>query len=155
MAQSSVISILIFLTATLLAWPLGKYMAGVYKGERSWLSFLEPVENFIYKLCRINPANEMNWKQYLVSLLAINLVLLVWAVAILLFQGHLFLNPAHNPSMEWSLAVNSAISFLTSTNVQHYAGETGATYLSQMAVFMFLQFVSAATSLSVGVAVVR
>jgi K+-transporting ATPase ATPase A chain len=57
--------------------------------------------------------------------------------------------------MDWSLALNSAISFLTSTNLQHYAGETGATYLSQMAVFMFLQFVSAATSLTAGIAVVR
>jgi K+-transporting ATPase A subunit len=57
--------------------------------------------------------------------------------------------------MEWSLALNSAISFLTSTDLQHYSGETGATYLSQIAVFMFLQFVSAATSLATGIAVVR
>ncbi len=155
MVQPSIISILIFLTAMLLAWPLGKYMAGVYKGERSWLSFLEPVENFIYKICGINPLIEMNWKQYLVSLLSINFIWLLWAVLILLLQGHLFLNPAHNPSMEWSLAINSAISFLTSTNVQHYSGETGATYFSQLAVFTFLQFLSAATSLAAGIALVR
>ena len=155
MVQPSVIGILIFLTAMLLAWPLGNYMAGVYKGEQSWLSFLEPVENFIYKVCGINPANEMNWKQYLASLLIINLVWLVWGIIILLIQGQLFLNPTHNPSMEWSLAINSAISFLTSTNVQHYSGETGATYLSQLAVFTLLQFLSAATSLAAGIALVR
>jgi K+-transporting ATPase ATPase A chain len=97
----------------------------------------------------------MNWKQYLSAFCVINGVWFVWALLILLLQGRLPLNPAHNPSMDWSLALNSAISFLTSTNLQHYAGETGATYLSQMAVFMFLQFVSAAASLSAGIAVVR
>jgi len=153
--QPSITGIFIFLTAALLAWPLGKYMAGVYKGEQYWLSHLERVENFFYKICRIDPATEMNWKQYLVSLLAINFIWLLFGVVILLFQGHLFLNPAHNPSMEWSLAINSAISFLTSTNVQHYSGETGATYLSQLAVFTFLQFLSAATSLAAGIALVR
>ena len=57
--------------------------------------------------------------------------------------------------MEWTLAFNTAISFLTSTNLQHYSGETGASYLSQLGVFTFLQFVSAATSLCAGVAIVR
>ncbi len=97
----------------------------------------------------------MDWKQYLSAILVINCIWFVWGFVILLFQGKLFLNPAGNPSMEWSLAFNSAISFLTSTNLQHYSGETGATYLSQSAVFMFLQFVSAATSLTAGIAVVR
>jgi len=97
----------------------------------------------------------MDWKQYLSAIFVINSIWLVWAFFILIFQGELFLNPAHNPSMEWSLAINSAVSFLTSTNLQHYSGETGATYLSQIAVFMFLQFVSAATSLAAGIAVVR
>ena len=97
----------------------------------------------------------MNWKQYLSAIFIVNATWFVWAMLLLLFQGKLFLNPAHNPSMEWSLALNSAISFITSTNLQHYAGESGATYLSQMAVFLFLQFVSAATSLAAGIAVVR
>src|SRR5258708_16056635 len=97
----------------------------------------------------------MNWRQYLSAIVVINCIWLVWGVAVLLFQGKLFLNPAGTHSMEWSLALNSAVSFLTSTNLQHYSGETGATYLSQLAVFTFLQFVSAATSLAAGIAVVR
>jgi len=97
----------------------------------------------------------MDWKQYLSALLIINIIWFVWGFVFLIFQGQLFLNPAGDSSMEWSLAFNSAVSFLTSTNLQHYSGETGATYLSQLSVFMFLQFVSAATSLAAGIAVVR
>src|SRR3984957_7869123 len=155
MVLPTFICVFIFAGAVLLALPLGKYLGRVYQGERSLLDFLQPMENRLYRFCRINANAGMNWKQYLSAIFIINGVWFVWAMLILLFQGKLFLNPAHNPSMEWSLALNSAISFLTSTNLQHYAGESGATYLSQMAVFMFLQFMSAATSLSAGIAVVR
>jgi K+-transporting ATPase ATPase A chain len=130
-------------------------MAKVYKGEKNILDIFQPAEKMIFRFCRIDPLAEMNWKQYIMAMLIINMVWLVPAFLILLFQGSFFLNPAGNPSMEWTLAFNSAISFLTSTNLQHYSGETGTTYFSQIAVFMFLQFVSAATSLAVGVAVVR
>src|SRR6202142_1110728 len=155
MFQNSIVCILIFILSVLLALPAGAYMNKVYKGRNSFLDFLKPFENFIFKICRIDPLKEMNWKQYLIAMAVINAVWLVFGFVILIFQGSLFLNPAGNPSMEWSLGINSAISFLTSTNLQHYSGETGATYLSQMAVFMFLQFVSAATSLSAGIAVIR
>ena len=155
MLQNSIVCILIFILSLLLALPAGSYMNKVYKGRKNFLDFLQPFENFIFKICRIDPLEEMNWKRYLIAMAVINAVWLVFGFVILIFQGSLFLNPAGNPSMEWSLGINSAISFLTSTNLQHYSGESGATYLSQMGVFMFLQFVSAATSLSVGVAVVR
>lgn len=148
-------AIAIFLIAILLALPLGRYLSKVYKEEKTFLDFWAPVENFIYRTCRINSRAAMNWKQYLTAIFIINGIWLVWGFVILLFQGKLFLNPAGNPSMEWSLAFNSAVSFVTSTNLQHYSGETGATYLSQLAVFMFLQFTSAATSLAAGMAVVR
>ncbi len=155
MIQNTIGCIFIFTLSVLLAWPIGAYMNKVYKGEKSLLEFLKPVEGFIFKFCKIDPLKEMNWKQYLLAMLVINAVWFVFGFVVLLFQGSLFLNPAGNPSMGWSLAFNSAISFLTSTNLQDYSGETGATYLSQMGVFMFLQFVSAATSLSMGVAIVR
>src|ERR1035437_15625 len=155
MFQNSIVCILIFILSLLLALPAGAYMNKVYKGRNNFLDFLRPFENFIFKICRVDPLKEMNWKQYLIAMAVINVVWLVFGFVILIFQEILFLNPAGNPSMEWSLAVNSAISFLTSTNLQDYSGESGATYLSQMGVFMFLQFVSAATSLAVGVAVVR
>ena len=146
---------LIFAVAVFLAVPLGRYLSRIYKEERSPLDFLQPLENRLYRFCRINAQAGMNWKQYLSAILMINGIWFAWAMLILLFQGKFLLNPAHNPSMDWSLPLNSAISFLTSTNLQHYAGESGATYLSQMTVFMFLQFVSAATSLAAGIAVAR
>jgi potassium-transporting ATPase potassium-binding subunit len=155
MIQNATGSIIIFFTAVFLAVPLGKYLSKVYKEEKTILDFWRPVENFIFRICKIRPTAGMNARQYLTAIFIISGIWLVWAIVILLFQGKLFLNPAGNPSMQWSLALNSAVSFLTSTNLQHYAGETGATYLSQLAVFMFLQFVSAATSLSAGIAVIR
>jgi potassium-transporting ATPase potassium-binding subunit len=153
--QYSTGSIVIFLIAVLLALPVGRYLGKVYREEKTLLDFWDPVENFIYRICKIKSMAGMDWKQYLSAILIINGIWFVWGVVILLLQGKLFLNPAGNPSMEWSLALNSAVSFITSANIQHYAGETGATYLSQMTVFMFLQFVSAATSLAAGIAVVR
>ncbi|MBC8111473.1 MAG: potassium-transporting ATPase subunit A [Verrucomicrobia bacterium] len=147
--------LLIFVLSIFLAWVVGKYLSGVFKGKKTFLDFLQPIENFIFKIANINPTAEMNWKQYIPAVLIINGVWLLYAFVLLLVQGNLPLNPSGNPSMEWTLALNSAISFLTSTNLQHYSGETGATYLSQIAVFTFLQFVSAGTSLAVGVAVVR
>ncbi len=146
---------IIVIVCVLLSIPLGRYMARVYKGEKSVLDFVAPVEKYLYRFCKIDPEKDMGWKQYLLALLCINAVWLVWALVILLNQGKIFMNPAGNPSMDWALAFNSAISFLTSTNLQHYSGESGATYFSQLAVFMFLQFVSAATSLCAGIAVVR
>jgi len=148
-------ALFLLFTAVLLAWPVAWLMKKTYSGEKNLLDFLQPVERFIFKICRIDPGIEMDWKQYLLSLVLIQVFWMVFGFVILLIQGHLFLNPAHIPGMEWTLALNSAISFVTSTNLQHYSGETGATYLSQLIVFMFLQFVSAATSLCAGVVIVR
>lgn len=147
--------VLVFLVTLLIAIPLGAYMKQVYNAEKSPLDFLRPIENRIFKICHIDPYKTMDWKQYLLALLTIQVVWVIPAFIVLILQGKLFLNPAHIAGMEWSLALNSAISFLTSTNLQHYSGESGASYLSQVAVFTFLQFVSAATSLAAGVAIVR
>ncbi len=147
--------VLIFLVTLVLAVPLGAYMKCVYNNDKSFLDFLKPVEKLIFKFCSIDPEKSMNWKQYLLALLTIQLIWILPAFTVLMLQGKLFLNPAHIPGMEWSLALNSVVSFLTSTNLQHYSGESGASYLSQVAVFTFLQFVSAATSLAAGVAIVR
>src|ERR1035438_10413807 len=155
MVLNSLSCLLIFVVSLLLALPLGAYMSKVYSGDKNLLDFLKPFEKFIFKVCRINPMQEMNWKQYLIAMAVINSVWLIYGFIMLMAQGKLFINPAGNPSMEWSLAINSAISFITATDLQHYSGESGATYFSQLFVFMFLQFVSAATSLAVGVAVVR
>ncbi len=137
-----------FLLTVLLALPLGRYMARVFKGERTWLDIMAPLERLIYRLCGIDPNRQMNWKQHLAALLSLNLLWFVYAFVMLLVQGRLFLNPDGNPSMSPDLSFNTAISFVVNCNLQHYAGETGLTYLTQLAVITFLQFVSAATGIA-------
>src|ERR1700743_1004880 len=147
--------VLIFLFTLSLAIPLGAYMKRVYNADKSFLDFLNPIENRIFRICGINPEKSMDWRQYLLALVTIQIVWIIPAFLVLMLQRKLFLNPSAIPGMEWSLALNSAVSFLTSTNLQHYSGESGASYLSQVGVFTFLQFVSAGTSLAAGVAIVR
>lgn len=140
--------ILTFIITLVIAFPLGKYIAKVFQGERVITDFLNPAERFIYRICGIDPHKEMNWKQHMAALLSINLVWLIYAFFILLFQSHLPLNPDGNPDMTPDLAFNTAISFLVNCNLQHYSGESGLTYFSQLFVITFLQFVSAATGVA-------
>ena len=137
-----------FLITVALAIPLGKYIAKVFKGEKTFTDFLNPVERFIYRFCGIDPTQEMTWKQHLYALLSINMIWFVYAFIVLIFQGSLFLNPDGNPGMSPDLSFNTTISFLVNCNLQHYSGETGITYLSQLIVIAFLQFVTAATGIA-------
>lgn len=127
---------------------LGRYIARVFKGEKTILDFMAPLEKKLFRLCGIDPAANMTWKQHLAALLSLNLVWFVYAFVMFLVQGSLFLNPDGNPSMSPDLSFNTAISFLVNCNLQHYSGETGVTYLTQLAVITFLQFVSAATGIA-------
>jgi len=147
--------IFMYLATIALAIPLGKYFAKVFKGEKTWLGFMAPLERLIYKLGGIDPNREMNWKQHLKAMLTVNLLWLFYAFFCLLFQSHLPLNPDKNPSQTPDLAFNTALSFLTNTNLQDYSGETGATYYTQLFVFMFLHFVSAATGIAAMLVVFR
>lgn len=140
--------IFMYVVTVLLAIPLGRYIAKLFKGERTWMDFMAPIEKFIYKFSGIDPKKEMTWKQHLKALLTINVIWLFWAFFCLLFQGHLPLNPDNNPNQTPDLAFNTALSFVTNTNLQDYSGESGATYFTQHFVFMFLHFVSAATGLA-------
>lgn len=140
--------IVTFLLTLLLSVPLGKYISKVFKGERTITDFMKPFERFIFRVCGIDPNKEMNWKEHLVALLSINMIWFVYAFVILITQGSLFLNPDGNSSQTPDLAFNTAISFLVNCNLQHYSGESGVTYLSQLAVLAFLQFVSAATGVA-------
>ncbi|WP_028524232.1 potassium-transporting ATPase subunit KdpA [Runella limosa] len=147
--------ILIFSLSVLLALPLGRYIAKVYLGQPTWLDFLAPLEDRIYKLCRINPKKEMTWQEHLIALLTINFLWFFWMMFILMNQGWLPLNPDGNPSMSPHLAFNTAVSFLVNCNLQHYSGETGVTYLSQLAGLMFMQFVTAGTGMAAGAIVFK
>ncbi|GAA0530065.1 potassium-transporting ATPase subunit KdpA [Chitinophaga japonensis] len=141
--------------ALLLAWPLGKYIAKVFKGEKTWSDFMAPLERLLYKLAGIHPREQMNWKQHLKALLTINLVWFVYAFFALVFQGRLPLNPDGNPGQTPDLAFNTAISFVVNCNLQHYSGESGLTYFTQLFVVAFLQFVSAATGIAALVVLLR
>lgn len=140
---------LLFIITLALAVPLGKYCAKVFRNEKTWLDFLAPLENLLYRLCRIDPCKSMDWKENLKVSLTLNVIFFLWAMLILLTQSwHPFWNPDGIQNMEPTTAFNTAISFMTNTNLQHYSGETGATYFTQLLVFCFLQFVSAATGMA-------
>jgi K+-transporting ATPase ATPase A chain len=140
---------LIFVFTFLLGIPLGKYISKVFKGERTFLDFLKPVENFILRVSGINPDEEMDWKQNIKAFLTINFIWFLWAMLILSLQGSLFANPDKMPFVEPTLAFNTAVSFITNTNLQHYTGESTLSYLSQLSVICFLQFVSAGAGIAV------
>ncbi|MCE4067639.1 potassium-transporting ATPase subunit KdpA [Chryseobacterium gleum] len=127
---------------------LGKYIANVYGYKKTFLDpVFEPVEKLIYKVSGINPARQMNWKQNMYAMLAINLIWFIIGFLLLLNQAWLPLNPDGNPNMSPDLAFNTTISFLVNCNLQHYSGEIGVSYLSQL-YLMFLQFVTAATGMA-------
>ena len=131
-----------------LSYPLGKYIARVYKGEKTWLDFLRPVERMIFRLSGINPGEEMNWKQFLRALLTVNLFWFVWGMVLLVLQGSLPLNPDGNLGQTAHQAFNTCISFMVNCNLQHYSGESGLTYFTQLFVIMLFQFITAACGMA-------
>jgi K+-transporting ATPase ATPase A chain len=139
----------------LIAIPLGKYLAKMFAGEKVWTDFMKPLEKGIYKLSGINPNEPMNWKQFLKAMMCINLLWLVYGFFVLMQQDKLPLNPDGNPGMTADLAFNTIISFVVNCNLQHYSGESGATYLTQHFIFMFLHFTSAATGIACAVALFK
>lgn len=140
----------------LLAKPLGLFMAGVYQGERNWLSpLLAPGERWIYCFTGVDAGEEMDWKRYAAAMLLFNLALFLALFAILVLQHLLPLNPRNLAPFPWQLALNTAISFTTNTNWQNYAGEQSASYFTQMVGLTVHNFVSAATGMAVVIALIR
>lgn len=141
--------IAMFILTVAIAIPLGRYIGKVYLGEKTLLDpVFNPVERFFFRISGLDGNREMNWKQHVYALLGINLVWFFICFLLLLNQGWLPLNPDHNPSMSPDLAFNTTISFLVNCNLQHYSGETGLSYLSQIGGIMFLQFVTAGTGMA-------
>ena len=132
----------------ILAYPLGKYIAKVYRGEKTWSDFMAPIERVIYKVCGIDPNEEMNWKQFLKALLILNAFWFFWGMVLLVSQGWLPLNPDGNGPQTPDQAFNTCISFMVNCNLQHYSGESGLTYFTQLFVIMLFQFITAATGMA-------
>ncbi|KXG80096.1 potassium-transporting ATPase subunit KdpA [Pseudomonas mosselii] len=149
--------LLAFFAIVLLPAPwLGRFYYKVMEGQRTWLSpLLGPVERGCYRVAGVRADQEQSWKQYTLALLAFNLVGFLMVFGVLQLQGSLPLNPQHLPGQEWSLAFNTAVSFMTNTNWQAYSGEASVSYLSQMIGLTVQNFVSAATGLAVLVALCR
>ncbi len=141
--------LLVLIGTILFAIPLGRYIGKLYNGESVWTDkILQPLDRLLYFLAGVNPNTPMRWQQHLRALLTINLVWFLFSMFVLMNMGWLPLNPDQNPSMSADLAFNTSISFISNTNLQHYSGESGVSYLGQLVLVLF-QFISAGAGMAV------
>lgn len=141
-----------FVLLVLLPAPLlGSYIYRVFEGKSRWLS---PIERATLACCGTD-GREQDWKSYALSLLAFNGAGFGLLFLILMAQGLLPLNPQQLPGLNWELAFNTAVSFMTNTNWQAYSGEASLSYFSQMVGLTTQNFVSAGTGATVAVALFR
>jgi K+-transporting ATPase ATPase A chain len=157
MTFNNIIQSTVFLLVLIvLVKPLGIYMARVFEGKPVVLNkWFSPVERLIYRLCGVNPEEEMTWKTYAFAMMAFNIIGLLTVYLLQRFQQFLPLNPAHLPAVSPDCAFNTAVSFATNTNWQGYAGETTMSYLTQMLGLAVQNFVSAASGIAILIALIR
>lgn len=142
--------VLMYSVLLLLAIPFGTYIGKVITGDKTFLDgLLNPLDRLMYRIGGIDPTRPMTWQQHLVALLVINAMWLVLSILVLTNMAWLPLNPDHNTSMSADLAFNTAVSFVTNTNLQHYSGESGLSYLGQL-ILMLWQFISAGSGMAMG-----
>ena len=141
--------VIMFLVLVLLSIPLGKYIGKVFTHEKTWIDPLfDRLDKLFYRMGGVDQTKEMNWNQHLFALLTINLVWFLLSMVVLTNMSWLPLNPDGNPSMSGDLAFNTAVSFITNTNLQHYSGETGLSYLGQLTLMLW-QFISAGCGVAI------
>lgn len=133
--------------SALLSWPLGKYMAGLFSGR------FARIDGLFSRA--VGGAPDQDWKQYAIALLSFNALMFVFVFAVLALQHALPLNPDGRSAASLDLVFNTAASFTSNTNLQHYSGESTWSYLAQLGGLMWLQFVSAATGIAALVALAR
>ncbi|WP_282034633.1 potassium-transporting ATPase subunit KdpA [Metabacillus indicus] len=156
MSVLSILSIILTLAlVVLLAKPAGNYIARAFSYETTKLdAFFGPFEHAVYKLSGIKQTNQ-SFRQYASALLISNIFMIFIVYLVFRFQGSLPLNPSGIAGMDPTLAFNTAISFMTNTNLQHYSGESGLSYLSQMIGITFMMFVAPATAFAAAIALIR
>ena len=136
--------------------PVGRYMYHIAAGKHTFADpVFDRVDGVIYKVGGVDPNKGMNWKQYALALIATNGVMILIGYLVLRIQSLPIFNPNAIGNMPPSLSFNTIISFMTNTNLQHYSGESGLSYLSQMLVIIFMMFVSAASGYAACVAFIR
>jgi K+-transporting ATPase ATPase A chain len=140
---------------TAAAWPMGRWIAAVAEGRLpAWLAPLTRIERGLYRFAGVDPASS-GWKPYAIGLLAFNALGVAAVFALQLFQGALPLNPQALPGVGADSAFNTAVSFVTNTDWQGYAGETTMSYLTQMLALTVQNFLSAASGIAVVFALIR
>lgn len=140
----------------ILVIPVGRYLYHIAAGKRTFADpVFDRVDGVIYQLGGVDPRKGMNWKQYAMALVGTNAAMIAIGYVILRVQSIPLFNPNGIEGMEPTLAFNTIISFMTNTNLQHYSGESGLSYLSQMLVIIFMMFVSAASGYAACVAFIR
>ena len=140
----------------ILVIPVGRYLYHIAAGKHTFADpVFDRVDGVIYQLGGVDPRKGMNWKQYALALVGTNAAMIAIGYFILRVQSIPLLNPNGIEGMEPTLAFNTIISFMTNTNLQHYSGESGLSYLSQMLVIIFMMFVSAASGYAACVAFIR
>ena len=157
MTLNGLLQIFAFLVVlAILTKPMGLFLVRVYSDGTTFLDFLlKPVERFIYKICRVDPVHEMNWKQYGIAMLVFSLISTLALYALQRFQFFLPLNPQEFAGPSEHLSFNTAVSFVTNTNWQSYAGESTMSYLTQMAGLAVQNFKSAAVGMALATAFIR
>jgi K+-transporting ATPase ATPase A chain len=147
--------ILVLIVFFIIILPTGKYLYQIALDKKTFADpVFNPIDHVIYRICGIGK-DEMNWKQYAIAMLSTNGLMAIAGYLILRLPSFPFLNPNRIGAMEPSLAFNTVISFITNTDLQHYSGESGLSYFSQMMVIIFLMFTSSATGFSVCMAFLR
>ncbi len=145
-----------FAVLTGVSIPLGKYMAMVFSGERTFMTpIILPLERAIYRICGVEESEEMPWRKYATGFIIFNVAGIVILAAIQMLQRMLPLNPQNFPGVKWDSALNTAISFVTNTNWQGYGGENTMSYFTQMAGLAVQNFVSAGIGMAAGIALIR
>ena len=145
-----------FVVLTALVVPLGRFMARVFEGERTFLSpVLRPVESALYRLGGVDEKREQDWVTYTVAMLFFNAGGFLIVYGLMRLQAMLPLNPADQSAVPSDLAFNTAVSFTTNTNWQNYGGESTLSYFTQMVGLTTQNFVSAATGIALAIALIR
>lgn len=140
--------VFILLITAVLSWPLGIYMKWAMDPDVPESGWAALISQFFRGVTGRLGDRQQNWKEYVLAMLVFNLVMFCLSFSILALQHYLPLNPDAKGPLEASLIFNTAASFTSNTNLQHYSGEVSLSYFSQLFALMWLQFVSAATGIA-------
>lgn len=151
------VQFIIFIVALIaITPPLGRYMAKVFQGEKTWMhKIFGWLETLTYKVSGVNSNEEMTWKSYAVAFMVFHLIAILFLMIFQMTQAWLPLNPQHLPNVAWDSALNTSVSFITNTNWQGYSGEVTMSYFAQMFALTVQNFLSAACGIAIAIALTR